>query len=139
MCECVCACICVETRTKAKQRRNLWNFAIVVVVVVVVAYFSSSCENFCDRFSFCARNYLLLHTFRGDFRVWGYESACVRDNEHDDDGDVRCAMTIMTIASRLDLLPLSMPLPVLSSYYANLAFSSSGQIHLHYYKNDYYF
>lgn len=71
MCVSVCACICVETRTKAKQRRNLWNFAIVVVVVVVVAYFSSSCENFCDRFSFCARNYLLLHTFRGDFRVGG--------------------------------------------------------------------
>lgn len=56
-------------------------------------------------------------------------------------------MTIMTIASRtacllyspLCLAPFSVTLSILSSHYENLALSSSGQIHLHYYKNDYYF
>lgn len=57
------------------------------------------------------------------------------------------AMTIMTIASRTAfpstpssvLPPFSITLSILSSHYENLALSSSGQIHLHYYKNDYYF
>lgn len=85
---CVCAVfVFVWKRGRKRSRRNLWNFAIVVavvliivVVVVVVAYFSSSCENFCDRFFLCARKYL-LHTYRGCL------NACVRDNEHNDDDD----------------------------------------------------
>lgn len=51
-------------------------------------------------------------------------------------------MTIMTIASRTAsplYSPFSVTLSILSSHYENLALSSSGQIHLHYYKNDYYF
>lgn len=75
------------------------------------------------------------------------ESACVRDNEHDDDGngdgddddDNDDRQPPWPPAPSPLAAPLSIPLLALSKHYENLAFSSSGQIHLHYYKNDYYF